>query len=105
MPPAFDVITRGFQMTGATGREELLEVLNEYSDSFQQPGIDGPTAIALIDKALDAGAFNIDKIGDGIKEFSIRAIDGSEATALAFEALGMDGARIPVDSFRPAHRE
>ena len=36
------------------------------------------------------GAFNLDKIGDAVKEFSIRAIDGSDTTKQGFEALGMN---------------
>lgn len=90
MESAFDVITSGMQRTGSVGREELLDTLNEYADSFDQLGIDGPTAIGLIDAALDNGAFNMDKAGDAIKEFSIRAIDGSTATAEAFDTLNLD---------------
>lgn len=36
------------------------------------------------------GAFNLDKIGDAIKEFSIRAIDGSNTTIDAFKSMGMN---------------
>lgn len=36
------------------------------------------------------GAFNLDKVGDAIKEFSIRAIDGSKTTADGFSQLGFN---------------
>lgn len=90
METAFDVITRGFQNTGSVGRDELLETLNEYSDAFRSLGIDGPTAIGLIDAAIDNGAFNIDKVGDALKEFSIRVVDGSDGTVQALESIGLN---------------
>ena len=36
------------------------------------------------------GAFNLDKIGDAVKENAIRAIDCSDTTAEGFKALGLD---------------
>ena len=90
MASAFDVITRGFQGTGVHG-EEVLETLNEYAETFSSLGIDGPTALGLIDKGLENGAFSADKVGDAFKEFAIRAIDGSSASSDAFASMGLDG--------------
>ena len=42
----------------------------------------------LLQSGADGTAWNLDKVGDAVKEFSIRAIDGSDSTVAAFEALG-----------------
>ena len=38
----------------------------------------------------DAGVFSIDKVGDAVKEFNIRAKDGSDSTIEAFTSLGLN---------------
>ena len=38
----------------------------------------------------ESGAWNLDKIGDAVKENAIRVIDLSDSTTAAFEALGLD---------------
>ena len=42
----------------------------------------------LLQSGADSTAWNLDKVGDAIKEFSIRAIDGSDTTVQAFKDLG-----------------
>ena len=42
----------------------------------------------LLQSGADSTAWNLDKVGDAIKEFSIRAIDGSDTTVQAFQDLG-----------------
>lgn len=42
-------------------------------------------------KGAEDGAFSIDKVGDAIKEFNIRAKDGSKSSMEAFAALGLNG--------------
>ncbi len=87
---AFDIITNGLQTTtGDAG--ELLETLNEYAEPLRSFGLDGQQATELFNAGLEAGAFNLDKVGDALKEFSIRAIDGSKATSEAYAQLGLDG--------------
>jgi len=85
---ALDIITRGFQ-TGADKSEDFLDTLNEYGTQFRKLGIDGKTATGLISQGLKAGARDGDIVADAIKEFSIRAIDGSDATKAGFKALGL----------------
>lgn len=84
---AFDVITVGFQ-NGLNSGGDLLDVLYEYSPQFKKLGINGQNALELIKAGLDNGAYNADKMADAIKEFSIRAIDGSNTTVDAFNSLG-----------------
>lgn len=84
-----DLITAGFQrIPGAT--EDLLETLNEYGTQFRKVGIDGPTALGLIQQAVLAGARDTDIAADAIKEFAIRAVDGSMLTAEGFQAIGLN---------------
>lgn len=51
---------------------------------------DGPTALGLLNQALDAGIVSTDKAADAINEFGIRAVDGSASSREAFAALGLN---------------
>ena len=90
---ALDIITRGFQ-TGANKADDFLDTLNEYGTQFRKVGIDGATATGLISQGLRAGARDGDLVADAIKEFSIRAIDGSESTSEAYKGLGLDAKKM-----------
>jgi hypothetical protein len=85
---ALDIITKGFQ-SGADKSEDFLDTLNEYGTQFRKLGINGATATGLISQGLKAGARDGDLVADSIKEFSIRAIDGSATTAAGFKAIGL----------------
>jgi phage-related minor tail protein len=85
---AFDLITKGFQ-SGADKGGDFLDTINEYGVQFQKAGLDGSTAIGLINQAIKGGARDSDIAADAIKEFSIRAIDGSKSTKDGFKALGL----------------
>jgi phage-related protein len=89
MASAMDQIAAGFQ-SGVNSGQDFLDTITEYSGQFQKLGLDGPTAIGLINQALGAGARNADFVADAIKEFSIRAVDGSKTTAAGFKAIGLD---------------
>jgi phage-related minor tail protein len=86
---AFDVLTRGAQV-GANKAEDLLDTFNEYSTQFRKVGLDGKTAMGLIQQGLQGGARDADLVADSIKEFSIRAIDGSATTIAGFKAIGLN---------------
>jgi phage-related minor tail protein len=85
---ALDIITRGFQ-TGADASTDFLDTLTEYSTQFRKFGLTGGNAIGLLSQGMQAGARDADVVADAIKEFSIRAVDGSTLTAQGFEALGL----------------
>lgn len=85
----FDVLTKGFQ-SGADKAGDLTDTMTEYGTLFRNLGIDGSTSVGLMSQGLNAGARDADKVADAFKEFSIRAVDGSEGTAAAFEALGLN---------------
>ncbi|WP_435829141.1 hypothetical protein [Saccharopolyspora shandongensis] len=56
---------------------------------FQKFGLDAQTATRLLVQGMQAGSRNSDLVADAIKEFSIRAVDGSATTAEGFEAIGL----------------
>lgn len=86
MQAAMDVMAAGFQ-AGLDPADDLLDTITEYSVQFQNLGLDATTSFGLINQGLEAGARNSDLVADALKEFSIRATDG---TAVAgFEAIGL----------------
>ncbi|MCR8576463.1 phage tail tape measure protein [Streptomyces sp. Isolate_219] len=86
---AFDIITAGFQ-SGANKADDLLDTVNEYGTQFRKAGLTGQAAMGLINQAIQGGARDADIAADAIKEFSIRAVDGSDTTVEGFKALGLN---------------
>lgn len=86
---AFDILTRGFQ-TSANKADDLLETVNEYSVQWQRVGLDGQTAIGLIDQAIDAGARDSDQVADAIGQFGELALGQSTGVQDAFKSIGLD---------------
>lgn len=87
-PEALDLLTKGLQ-SGADKAGDFLDTINEYSTQFRKAGLDGATAIGLLNQAIAAGARDSDIAADAIKEFSIRAVDGSKTSEDGFKALGL----------------
>jgi phage-related minor tail protein len=86
---AFDILTRGQQL-GINKSEDLLDTFNEYGTQFRKLGLDGPKALGLMNQALQAGARDSDVAADALKEFSIRAVDGSKTTIDGFKSLKLN---------------
>ena len=84
-----DILTIGFQ-NGANYSGELLDTMREYSPKFKELGLDADTAMAYLIQGAQNGAFNLDKVGDAMKEFSIRAVDGSDTTIDGFKRIGLN---------------
>ncbi|ORB26621.1 hypothetical protein BST38_25495 [Mycolicibacterium parafortuitum] len=85
---AADIIASGFQ-DGLDIAGDWLDTITEYTTQFRKLGLDGGDAIGLIRQGLEGGARDSDKVADSLKEFSIRAVDGSKLTAEGFAALGL----------------
>lgn len=95
---AFDLLTAASQNLPAGVRDELLAATNEYSTFFADLGITGSEAFGLIvDAAEEGGTYGVDKLGDAIKEFGIRATDGSKASKAAFATIGEDATKMTAD--------
>lgn len=86
---AYGIIAVGAQ-NGANKNGDLLDTLNEYSVHYKALGLDADQFIQSLIAGADAGAFSIDKIGDAVKEFTIRAKDGSKTSAEAFAAINLN---------------
>lgn len=90
---AMNYIAEGTQK-GLDYSGELLDTISEYSVQFAKVGMDADDMFNIMQAGAENGAWNLDKVGDAIKEFSIRSIDGSKTTQEAFAALGYDADEV-----------
>lgn len=86
---AMGLIAAGAQ-NGLDYSGELIDSINEYSTQFAKVGLDADDMFKIFQKGAETGAWNIDKIGDAVKEMSIRVIDGSDTTKEGFETIGLN---------------
>lgn len=86
---AMALIATGAQ-NGLDYSGELLDSISEYSVQFEKLGFSADEMFSIFQTGAETGAWNLDKIGDAIKEMSIRVIDGSDTTREGFELLGLD---------------
>lgn len=87
---AFDLITASMQQMPAAMRGELIPMIEEYGVHLAAVGITGEDAFGLLVAASQEGSYAIDKTADSLKEFAIRATDGSVTTREAYRAIGVD---------------
>ena len=85
---AYNIIATGAQK-GADQNGDLLDTLNEYSTQYAALGLSADQFVTGLIAGAEAGVFSIDKVGDAVKEFNIRAKDGSKSTTSAFATLGL----------------
>lgn len=88
-PAALDMFVKA-QQAGLNTSEDFLDTIDEYGIQFKKLGLDGPEAMGLLSQAVNNGARDTDTAADALKEFSIRAVDGSKASSEAFQILGMN---------------
>lgn len=90
---AFDYIAAGAQ-NGLDKSGELTDNISEYSQIWSQAGFSAREMFTVLQNGLDSGAYNLDKVNDFVKEFSISLADGrigenidsfSESTKSLFE--------------------
>lgn len=86
---AMDLIVSGYQRTGQAGLD-WADTVNEYSGDFDKLGLSGGEALSVIDTLVQNGARNTDVAADGLREFGIRAREGSDATKEALTAIGLN---------------
>lgn len=84
---AFSLIAAGAQ-NGLDYSGELLDTVSEYSVHFSKLGFSADSMFGLLQSGADSTAWNLNVVGDAIKEFSIKSIDGSDSTVQAFWKLG-----------------
>lgn len=86
---ALDILAKGFQ-EGADYSGELLDTVKEYAPQFSAMGLSAEQMMGILVAGAQNGAWNLDKVGDAMKELTIRTKDGSDTTSEAFKALGLD---------------
>lgn len=88
---AFDLMTASFQRVPAAMREELPEIMNEYGKDFAALGFTGQESFGMLVNAAENGKITLDKTGDALKEFVIKATDlGDTGAQDAMKGLGLD---------------
>ena len=91
-PEALDLIAAAMQRVPEQMRDEVLPIIDEYGVNLNALGFSGQEAFGLIVNASESGAIGMDKAGDAIKEFGIRATDlGDKGAQEALEGLGFSG--------------
>lgn len=85
---ALDIIATGYR-ENLDVAGDFLDTIDEYSPYFARLGLDATTALGLVNQMLQAGARDSDYAADAIKEFALRAIDGSKSTVNAYKDLGL----------------
>lgn len=89
---AFDLLGTAMQRVPAQMRDELIPIVDEYATYLNSMGFAGEDAMALIVNASYQGAIGMDKVGDAVKEFGIRATDlGDTGAQEALTGLGLSG--------------
>ena len=83
---SLDLIAYGFQ-NNLDYSGEFLDTLNEYGPQFKAAGYSADEMFNILVAGADAGAWNLDKVGDAAKEFGIRIKDGSTTTEDAMKQM------------------
>lgn len=86
---AYNLIAQGAQK-GLNKNGDMLDIINEYSPQFKALGFTSEQFFDTLVSGANSGEWSIDKLGDAVKEFNIRAKDGSDTTKQAFKDLGFD---------------
>lgn len=94
---AFDMVALAARL-GLDQNGNLMDTLNEYAIHYQQLGLSVEDMFASLVSAQESGVFDIDKVGDAIKEFGIRVREGGDEVREVFEAMGFNADDM-VDAF------
>ncbi|MFI8263683.1 phage tail tape measure protein [Streptomyces sp. NPDC085665] len=103
---ALDLMTVAMQRMGPRA-DDLSDTMNEYSTKFRDLGLSGADAMGLMAQGMAAGARDTDTMADALKEFQIRATDGSASSKAAYEAIGLNAEAMTkkIAAGGPAARE
>lgn len=92
-----DLLTVALGKVPAAVRDDLLDALDEYGPFLSKIGVQGNRAFSLLVKGAEKGMYGIDKTGDALKEFTIRATDMSTASKVGFDILGMSQQKMAAE--------
>lgn len=91
---AFDLLTTASQNVPVSLREDVLDAADEYGQFFAGIGLSGEETFSALVKGAEKGQFGIDKIGDAVKEFTIRSTDMSTSSKDAYKTIGLDAEKM-----------
>jgi phage-related minor tail protein len=94
---AMDLLTASMQRVPAAVREDIVDAVDEYGPFLKSIGITGERAFGLLVNGAQKGMYGIDKTGDALKEFTIRATDMSTGTQAAYKTLGLNAKNTTND--------
>lgn len=91
---AADFLTATLQKVPEGLRGAVTDAADEYAPFFKQLGIDAAGMGNAFVAGAAKGEIGIDKTGDAIKEFTIRATDMSSSTSDTFSKIGLDAGQM-----------
>ncbi|MGW0938880.1 phage tail tape measure protein [Streptomyces sp. NPDC002666] len=86
---AMDLLAATAQKLPLAMREELPVLVREYGEFFDQLGFTGPEMMGMLTEAAKNPTFEIDKMGDALKEFTLLMAD-TDAVKDPLKALGLN---------------
>ncbi|MFJ5888078.1 hypothetical protein [Streptomyces californicus] len=90
---AFDLITAAAQKLPQEMASEIPLLVTEYAGFFQELGVTGPQMMGALTEAAKNPLFEIDKLGDAVKEFNLRIAE-TDAVKAPLKELGLDVNKI-----------
>lgn len=95
---AFDVIARGYQLTGDLGAD-WLDSISEYSIGWKNAGLTAEQSLALIKQGQDLGVDVTDRSADALREFGRRITEEGDDMIAVFDNIGLNGQAM-YESFK-----
>ncbi|MET3831028.1 phage-related minor tail protein [Paenibacillus sp. DS2363] len=89
----YNLLAQGMQK-GLNMSDELIDSVSEYSVYYKKLGFGANDMFNMFGAGAAEGVFQLDKIGDSIKELTIRTKDQSKTTYEGYEALGLNAEKF-----------
>lgn len=90
---AYNLIAQGAQQ-GLNQNGDLADQVAEYSVYFADMGLSAEDMFNTMAAGVESGAYQLDYLNDAMKELGIRTKDNSDATTIAFNAMGLNAAEL-----------
>lgn len=90
---AFDLFTAGGQR-GLNFSNEMFDNVAEYASLFGEMGYSAEEYFGILERGSQKGVYNLNYVNDVMKEFQIRAKDGSKTTATAMGSLSASTQKV-----------
>lgn len=94
MGEAADLLTAAMTQAPAQARDEIVSATSEFARNYESLGLDGVEMMASFVKGAKKGSMGVDKVGDGIKEVTLKVGGLDKSASEALSSMGMSGKRI-----------